>query len=188
MHYYGQDGDNVFVGLEIPADKQLNLDFTMLGATDFSYIPSILDHPAYRNMIQSLGAMKKNITVKAIDARGDDDNRDLAMSTNIKSALASGQYEKILVLVGDHHVIKDIKWHESLGNWNKKYLAGYLIADGVDPCSIQQLFRESSGDASELVKTDTVRGSALAMEVIKHVNHSDAMVGRDVSDAVVEWK
>jgi hypothetical protein len=78
VRHYGQGGSNVFVGLEIPADKQLNLEFSMLGATDFSYIHTIIDHPAYRDMIHSLGAMKKNITVKAIDAGDDEADRDLA--------------------------------------------------------------------------------------------------------------
>lgn len=59
VRHYGQGGDNIFVGLELPADKQLNLEFSMLGSTDFSYIHTVIDHPAYRDMIYSLGAMKK---------------------------------------------------------------------------------------------------------------------------------
>lgn len=156
VRYYGHDGDNIFVGLEIPADKQLFLEFTMLGATDFSYLPSIIDHPAYRKMIYSLGAMKKNITVKAIDADEDEDNRDMAMSMNLLSALSSRKYDKILVLVGNNHTIKNIQWHEDVGDRKKKYLAGHMIAGGVDPCSVQQLFRDSSPTSDAvLVKTDT---------------------------------
>jgi uncharacterized iron-regulated protein len=136
VQHYGQGESNVFVGLEIPADKQLNLEFSMLGATDFSYIHTIIDHPAYRDMIHSLGAMKKNVTVKAIDAREEEGDRDLAMSRNLQGTLASGKYDKILVLVGNNHVIKSIKWHEDVGDTGKKYLAGLLIADGADPCSV----------------------------------------------------
>ncbi len=117
-----------------------------------------------------------------------EDDRDKATSTNIKTALDSEKYEKILVLVGNNHVIQNIQWHEDLGKRDKKYLAGHLIADGVDVCSLQQLFSDSSSGNSVLVKSDTERGSALAMEVIKYVNHSDSMIGRGVSDAVVEWR
>ncbi len=186
--HYSQDGGNVFVGLEIPIDQQFHLEATLLGATDFSYISSIIDHPAYRAMIHSLGAMKKNVTIKASDARADEMDRDKALSRNIKSALSSDKYDKILVLVGSNHVIKHIKWHEEGPNQKQKYLAGYLIADGIDPCSIQQLFRGTAGSSAGLVMTDTERGSALAMEVIRHVNHSAEMTGGGVSDAVVEWK
>ena len=190
VRHYGQDGDNVFVGLEIHADKQLNLEFSMLGATDFSYISSIIDHPAYRDMIYSLGAMKKNVTVKAIDARDDEVDRELVMSRNLQTALALGKYDKILVLVGNIHAVKKIKWHEDLGDRNKKYLAGLLIADGADPCSVAQMFKNDApgGDGAELVESGTDRFSALAMEVIGHVNHSSEMTGDDVCDGVVEWR
>ena len=70
----------------------------------------------------------------------------------------------------------------------ENYLAGYLIADGVVPCSVQQLFRDTSGSEPVLVKTDTVAGTSLAMKVIRYVNHSDKMIGKDVCDAVVEWR
>lgn len=188
IRHYGQDGDNVFVGLQLPADKQLNMEFTMLGATDFSYIPSTIDHPAYREMIYSFGAMKKNVTVKAIDAGDDEDNRDLAMSKNLQTALDSGKYKKILVLVGNNHVIKSIKWHEDLGDRDKKYLAGYLINDGIDVCSIAQLLKDTADDYAVLVNTGTVRASELAMAVIRWVNHNDSMVGGGVFDPVVEWQ
>jgi len=190
VRHYGQRGINVFVGLEIPADKQINLEFTMLGATDFSFIHTIIDHPAYRDMIYSLGAMKKNVTVKAIDARDDEVDRELVMSRNLQTALALGKYEKILVLVGNIHAIKKIKWHEDLGDKNKKYLAGYLIADGVDPCSVAQLFKDDApgGGNTVLVERGTDRFSTLAMEIIGHVNHSADMAVDGVFDGVVEWE
>lgn len=39
-----------------------------------------------------------------------------------------------------------------------------------------------------LMKIDTVKGSSLAMEIIKPINHSDKMTGVDVGDAVIEWR
>ena len=54
--------------------------------------------------------------------------------------------------------------------------------------SVQQLFRDAAGSEPVLVKADTVAGASLAMEVIRYVNHSDEMIGKDVCDAVVEWR
>ena len=42
------------------------------------------------------------------------------------------------------------------------------------------------GDDPELVERGTDRFSALAMEVIRYVNHSSGMTGKDVCDGVVE--
>jgi uncharacterized iron-regulated protein len=186
VRHYNQGGSNVFVGLEIPADQQDKLDAALSGGeTDYSFLYPVIDHPAYRDMIRSLGEMQ-DITVKAIDARDDEDNRDLAMSRNIQSELSFRKYDKILVLVGNNHTIKNIKWHEDLSDQDKKYLAGYLIGDGVDVCSIQQEYDSGDGDSELIVKGDG-RFSQLAMEGIKWVNHSDKMSADDVCDGVVKW-
>jgi len=191
VQHYLNNGKRVFVGLEIPADEKIELDNALFaGGTDFSFIPSTIDHTAYRDMIHTLGKMKGRVTVQAIDAREEDVFRDKAMSRNLLSALASGEYDKILVLVGNLHAVKNITWIEDL-NLNKQYLAGNLIGSGGEgPCSVFQLFRVGDGDDKKpvLMKIDTVKGSSLAMEIIKSVNHSDKMTGVDVGDAVIEWE
>lgn len=109
------------------------------------------------------------------------------MSRNIKTALDSGKYKKILVLVGNNPAIENIRWHEDLSDRDKKYLAGYLIAGGVDPCSVTQLFKNAPGGDGMLVERGTDRFSPLAMGVIRYVNHSSGMIGKDVCDGVVVW-
>lgn len=189
VQHYIHNRNRVLVGLEIPADKQIELDNALAGGTDFSFIHSTIDHSAYRDMIHTLGTMKGNVIIQAIDAREDDVFRDKAMSRNLLSAQASGEYDKILVLVGSLHAVKNITWIEGL-NLDKQYLAGNLIAGGEDPCSVFQLFKAKAKGADKpvFVKIDTDKGSLLAMEVIKPMNHSDKMIGVDVGDAVVEWK
>jgi hypothetical protein len=137
-------------------------------------------------MIHDLGAMGGDITVQAIDAYEIEPVRDEAMSRKIVSAASSGKYDIILVLVGNVHVIQNIKWNKDNPS-TRKYLAGYLLETGINPCSIQQLFRPK-GKTSVLVKTNTKKGALLALEVIYYVNHSNNMKGPDICEAVVEWK
>jgi hypothetical protein len=184
-HYVEQD-DRVYVGLEIPADKQTQLDDALAGGREFSFISPIILHDQYEEMIHALGGVEGEITVQAIDAAEDEPIRDASMSKNIQSAVYSGKYDKILVLVGNVHVIKNIQWHKDIKRTGQ-YFAGHLLKVGLNPCSVQQLFR-ARGETSLLVRTDTKEGASLALEVISPVNHSKNMEGSDICDAVVEWK
>ncbi|MFT5731163.1 MAG: hypothetical protein ACI8PB_005358 [Desulforhopalus sp.] len=184
-HYAEQD-DRVYVGLEIPSDKQIKLDDALTGGSDFSFISPIILHDQYKEMIHALGGMEGDVTVQAIDAGEVEPVRDAAMSRNILSALSSGKYDKILALVGNVHVIKNIQWDKDITSTGK-YLAEHLLEAGLNPCSVQQLFRVKRG-APVLVRTDTKEGALLALEVIYPVDHSNNMEGSDVCDAVVEWK
>ena len=89
-------------------------------------------------------------------------------------------------MVGNVHVIEKIQWHKDITSPGK-YFAGHLLGVGLNPCSVQQLFKNKGGTPL-LVKTDTKEGASLAMKVIDPVNHSEDMSGADVCDAVVEWK
>ena len=186
VQHYVEQSDRVYVGLEIPADKQTQLNNVLAGGNDFSFISPIILHDQYKEMIHSLGGMEGDITVQAIDASEVEPVRDAAMSKNILSAVSSGKYDKILVLVGNVHVIKNIQWHNDITRTGK-YLAGHLLEAGINACSVQQLFLVKRG-TSILVSTDTKKGASLALEVICPVNHSETMKGSDVCDAVVEWK
>jgi hypothetical protein len=184
--HYVKRGDSVYVGLEIPSDEQLKLDDALAGGSDFSFLYPIIQHDQYNQMIHDLGGMEGNLTVQAIDAGDAEPVRDAAMNRNILSAVSSGKYDKILVLVGNTHVIKNIQWHKDITS-TRRYLAGHLLEAGINPCSIQQLFRVRRGTPI-LVRTDTKKGASLALEGISSVNHNNNMEGSDVCDAVVEWQ
>jgi hypothetical protein len=186
VRHYVEQGDTVYVGLEIPADKQTQLDDALAGGRDFSFISPIILHDQYEEMIHALGGVEGEITVQAIDAGESEPIRDASMSRKIQSAVYSGKYDKILVLVGNVHVIENIQWHKDITRTGQ-YLAGHLLKVGLHPCSVQQLFRPR-GETSLLVRTDTKEGASLALEVISPVNHSKNMDGSDICDAVVEWK
>jgi len=184
--HYVEQSERVYIGLEIPAEKQTQLNDALAGGSDFSFISPIILHDQYKEMIHALGDMEGDITVQAIDAGEVEPVRDAAMSRNILSAVSSGKYDKILVLVGNVHVIKNIQWHKDKTSTGK-YLAGHLLEAGINPCSVQQLFRVKRGTPI-LVRTDTKKGASLALEVISPVNHNNNMKGSDVCDAVVEWQ
>lgn len=186
VRHFVEKGERVYVGLEIPTDKQTQLDDALAGGKDFSFISPIILHDQYEEMIHILGGMGGDVTVRAIDASKSELTRDTAMSRNILSAVSSGKYDKILVLVGNVHVIENIQWHKDITS-SHKYFAGHLIEVGLNPCSIQQFFR-GKGKRPHLIRTDTKEGASLALEVIYPVNHSENMEGSDVCDAVVEWK
>lgn len=186
VRHYVEQGDRVYVGLEIPADKQTQLDDALVGGRNFSFISPIILHDQYKEMIHALGDMEGEIAVQAIDAGDSEPSRDVSMSKNIQSAASSGKYDKILVLVGNVHVIKNIQWHRDITS-TQQYFAGHLLNVGLNPCSVQQLFR-ARGGTSRLVRTNTKVGASLALEVIFHVNHRESMEGSGICDAVVEWK
>lgn len=77
-------------------------------------------------MIHALGGAEGEITVEAIDAGESEPIRDVSMSRNIQSAVSSGKYDKILLLAGNVHVIKNIQWHKDTTS-TRQYFAGYLL-------------------------------------------------------------
>ena len=114
VRHYVERGDRVYVGLEVPADKQTQLDDALAGGRDFSFISPIILHDQYEEMIHALGGVEGEITVQAIDASESEPIRDASMSRNVQSAVYSGKYDKILVLVGNVHVIQNIQWHKDI--------------------------------------------------------------------------
>jgi hypothetical protein len=186
VQYYINKGAKVFLGLEIPSDKQTELNQTLAGGTDFSFIHSIINHVGYEEMVHALGRMKEDVFIKAIDARAKEVDRETAMYQNIMLALSSRKYDKIIVLVGNNHTIKNIKWHKDV-SYQGQLLAGKLISGDGNPCSIRQVFTKPNGNP-ELIKIDTEASVAMAMKEIWHNNHSREMTGDLVCDAIVEWK
>ena len=186
VQYYTSKYNNVFLGLEIPSDQQSELNQVLAGSNDFSFIHPIIRHLAYEEMLKTLRGLNKNITIRAIDAREEQVGRDTVMYRNIMLALSSKQHDKIIVLTGNNHTIKDIKWHKDVQS-QEQFLAGKIIMSGGNPCSIRQLFTKPNGNPM-FIKNDTESANTKAMEAIQHTNHSDEMTGDLVCDAIIEWR
>ena len=178
---------NIFIGLEIPRDKQELLNSALTGTPlPAGTISSIIDHPAYREMIRTLGSLP--VTVKAIDAIPGDASRDQAMEASVFPVIQSKEYDEVLVLIGNLHAIKQIKWHPDTGNskLENQYLAGRLVQKGINVCSVAQDFSQSTGNP-QLLTAKSQEGSAAAMRVIGAAYHNEDMSGIDVADAVIVW-
>ena len=181
-------GDSVFVGLEIPSERQDILNRFLAGEmlSPSELLSPLINHSAYIDMLQELGAISpEKLTLRAIDATQKDTSRDGAMCRNIMAAVRDGQYDKVVVLVGNIHASKHIKWHPEVGEAHK-YLAGRLIEYGVNPCSIFQSFAQKHTHP-KLLYADNQEGALAAMKEIDSVYHAEDMSSEQVADSVMIW-
>ncbi|MBW2036724.1 MAG: hypothetical protein JRI41_04500 [Deltaproteobacteria bacterium] len=183
-------GNKVFLGLEIPSTSQDDLERVLVGQEPVceEFISPIVDHPAYKEMLRELGMLKTKgvpLHIRAIDAPPSVQDRDGTMCCNVFVAIDSGQYDRLVVLVGNIHGIKHIVWAPEVSH-NPQYLAGRLIQEGVKVFTVLQYWDEGT-EQPKLISTTTPQGSALAMKVMDPVNHGVKMTGSDVADAVVLW-
>jgi len=182
-------GKRVFVGLEISGGQQGNLDALLAdpkAAGGNITLYHALDHRAYREMLAQLGAYARaGVDVRAIDATDEDNDRDATMSRNVAAAVRSGEYDVVLVLVGNLHTIKRMKWHPDSGA-TSRYLAERLVGGGIDVCSVMQRF---AGQESGPVVTSgcSTEKNVLAMDIIRNTYHAEDMTGDGVADVVVGW-
>ena len=183
-------GNRIFLGLEIPSSSQDDLERVLAGQKPVyeEFISPVVDYPAYREMLIELGKLKEKralLDIRAIDAPGGVKDRDGAMCRNILVAINSGQYDRLVILVGNIHGIKHIVWAPEVSH-NLQYLAGRLIQEGVKVFTVMQCWGEET-EQPKLIGTATPQGAALAMKVIDVVNHAVKMTGDDVADTVVVW-
>lgn len=182
-------GKRVFVGLEISREQQGNLDALLSdpgASNDRIILYHALDHKAYREMLTKLGFYARaGVDVRAVDATKEDKNRDVTMSRNIAAAVRSEKYDAVVMLVGNLHTIKKMRWHPDSGA-SSRYLAERLGDAGVDVCSVMQKFPVGKG--TPVVFTgSSPKGAAIAMDVIRNTYHAEDMSGENVADIVVGW-
>ncbi|MBB5349557.1 hypothetical protein JWG42_14425 [Desulfoprunum benzoelyticum] len=182
-------GRRVFVGLEISGDQQGNLDALLadpVSVKDDVQLYHAIDHPAYREMLRRLGRYAHaGVDVRAIDAAEEDKDRDVTMSRNVVAAVRSGKYDVVLVLVGNNHAIKKMKWHSDSGS-STRYLAERLVDDGLNVCSVMQRFTGQEG-GPVVVSGRSLEKDALIMDLIRSIYHAEDMTGDGVADVVVGW-
>jgi hypothetical protein len=183
-------GNKVFLGVEIPSSSQDDLERVLVGQEPLceEFISPIVDHPVYREMLRELGMLKVNgdpLHIRAIDAPPSVKDRDGAMWSNVLVALDGGQYDRLVLLVGNIHGIKRIVWAPEVSH-NRQYLAGRLIQEGVKVFTVMQYWADKT-EQPRLISTTTPQGAALAMKVIDPVNHGAKMTGGDAADAIVVW-
>lgn len=183
-------GKKVFLGLEIPSSYQDDLERVMSKQKPIfeEFISPIIDHHAYQEMLRELGMLQAKeplLHIRAIDAPPSVKDRDGTMCRRVLVALDSGEYDSLVVLVGNIHGIKSIVWAPEVSH-NPQYLAGRLIQEGVKVFTVMQYWGEKT-EQPRLISTTTPQGEVLAMKVMDPVNHGVNMIGEDAADAVVLW-
>ncbi|MCB2181323.1 MAG: ChaN family lipoprotein [Desulfobulbaceae bacterium] len=182
-------GEKVYVALEIPEENQDDLEKALNGQNPSGdWISSkVIDTAEYRALIRSLGKLetKYPLTIKGIDTDKVNKKRDPVMYRNINHAFETDLYDKIFVFVGSIHTLKDIKWHQDVIE-KTQFLGGLLREKNQDTCNIVQLFN-GGRNSPLLMSTTSKAGSDAAMQVIRAVNHSSQMAGKDVADFVIIW-
>ncbi|MGH7799372.1 MAG: hypothetical protein ACREOW_01930 [Thermodesulfobacteriota bacterium] len=170
---YLQGGKCLMVGLEIPSHQQPVLERAFLGVwrlnrVSIPSIPlsSIIDHPGYRRMPASFrDHIQKGecLKVRAIDAPVIVPvDRDEWMEKQILEMMDG---TPILVLVGNFHALKDVKWNsEALGG---ESLAERLVRRRLRVASVLQYWSKEDCELRREEVLSTLDPSTL--EYIKQI-------------------
>ncbi len=133
------------VGLEIASNQQTTIDKLKQGRAVVSdiEISSIIDHPAYRKMIDDLVKLQKKnncINLIAIDAGDDIDlRRDEWLAIHLAGQIGENP---ILVLLGGLHTLKKVDWDTSMTEGSPS-VAEILFSQGFSVRSYSQIWSGS---------------------------------------------
>jgi hypothetical protein len=188
-------GERVLVGLEVSADQQDALDAVLEGKrTPEGIAHPIIDSPTFQNLLVELSELYRThgpfITLAAIDARDHERVRDAAMAKHIRTYLASGQFGRVVVLVGNLHAIRKMHWTEDAGRKTPS-LAERLAEAGVQVTSVMQDLDAECGGRLRYPTFYPVRdrkGLAAVRRQVDKMKHHPAMDMRQAADGVVVWQ
>jgi uncharacterized iron-regulated protein len=150
------------VGLEISSDQQENIDRFMnsgTGLADIRIFPGI-DCPEYRQMIAVL--RKSGLTPLALDLPksmwSDAITRDRWMAKRISDVITPSNGVKMLVIVGNLHVLKKVEWEipairdqfiryhlDRMNPGLNLYSVAESINEAVEVCDFQKWFGRGLG-------------------------------------------
>jgi hypothetical protein len=187
-------GERVLVGLEVSADQQDALDAVLVGnRTPEGIAHPIIDSPAFQNMLVELSMLNRIhgsfITLAAIDALDSERIRDAAMARYIRTHLASGQFDRVVVLVGNLHTIRKMHWTEDAGR-KAPFLAERLVDAGVRVTSVMQDLDAACGGLRHptFYLVSDRKGLAAVRRQVDTIKHHPAMDMRQAADGVVVWQ
>ncbi len=193
---YLQDGKCFIVGLEIPSHQQPVLERAFkrkwsLRSVSISSIPlsSLIDHPGYRKMLASFRdqiRQGKCLKVRAIDAPSMVPvDRDEWMEKQILELMDG---TPILVLVGNFHAMKEVKWNsDPLGGPS---LAKRLVNRGIRLASILQYWEKKECDlrSEKLISTKEPESSKYVKQIMDVIQAETLDKTSAAADAVVFWR
>ncbi len=193
---YLQGGNCLTVGLEIPSHQQPILDRALKGKWiperfSISSIPlsGFIDHPGYRNMLASFRRQiwqGRCLKVRAIDKPPTVPvGRDEWMEKQILEAMDG---TPILVLVGNFHAMKEVKWHsdplagESLGE--------RLVHRGIKVVSMLQYWEKKRCylRSEKMVDTEKPEAAEYVKQITDAIHAEIPDKASEVTDGVIVWK
>ncbi|MEY3123265.1 MAG: hypothetical protein RI993_2090 [Pseudomonadota bacterium] len=187
---YLQQDKCLVVALEIASNQQMILDEIVEGKSTVSdiKISSIIDHTAFRVMINDLAKMAKvNDCLKliAIDAGMEIDVRRDEWMTKILAEQVS--QVPILALLGNMHSLRKVDW-----NFKKTapYVAEILASLNHTIRTYPQIWVDKTcGNQSEFIRSDRKK----AVEIINNnltslLNAYEYKTVSDVVDGIILWK
>jgi hypothetical protein len=160
------------IGLEIASDQQGKIDQFMktgAGLNDIQ-IHSLIDCPEYKNILSILKALDPNKRPNPValdlpkSKYSGEINRDEWMARSIAGVFKKNPNAKMIVVVGNNHVLKKLEWQDHVPNPNRsirQYLTDrrrklrffsidHVIDSSIDDCD----FRERFSDYEESVAVD----------------------------------
>ncbi len=182
----------LIIGLEIASNQKLIIGKIKQGRAVVSdiHIPSMIDHPPYRKMIDSLVKLQRNnecLKLVAIDA-GDDINlrRDEWMA--IKLAKQVGE-TPILVLLGNLHSLKKVEWDLSMTK-DSPYVAEILSSQGYDINTYPQIWTDTTcNDQNRFISADKPEAlKLLNKSIVSVLNAFEYKTAENVIDGVILWE
>ncbi len=193
---YLKGGKCLIVGLEIPSHQQPVLERAFssvwrLNRVSISSIPlgSIIDHPGYRKMLASFRDQileGKCLKVLAIDApQIASVDRDAWMEKQILEAMDG---TPILVLVGNFHALKEVKWNsEPLSG---ESLAERLVSRRLRIASVLQYWLKEGckGRRKEILSTLDPSAQEYVKQIMGVMNAYPPSKPSEVADGVVIWR
>jgi uncharacterized iron-regulated protein len=191
---YLQGGQCLIVGLEIPSHQQPVLERAFkkrVSIFSISSIPlsSIIDHPGYRKMLASFRnqiRQGKCLKVRAIDVPHTVSvDRDEWMEKQILEVMDG---TPILVLVGNFHAMKEVRWNsDALGGPS---LTERLVNRGIRVASLLQYWEKNGCDlrSEKLLSTKEPDSLEYVKQIMDVINAKNPAKASDVADGVVIWE
>lgn len=186
--------ESVLVALEIPAERQAELDKAFAGKRSLQNIASpIIETPSFIRMLKklrALGVQSGKLKVVAIDSLSGD--RDLKMAEKIKAEMSGGRWDRAVVLVGNIHALKVIPWAGEFASGGMK-LAGILDAR-MDVASFVQGYADTCSAASSTAAFYPIDHDRAAEKILRlwQGMNTTVLTGQmpeklGAVDGVVEW-
>jgi hypothetical protein len=190
-------GERVVVGLEIGSDRQAELEAALQGLHPSVQVAHpLVDSTSYRELLRGLGRWAGRpdspLKVRAIDApSGAGIDRDTEMAYWVRDALEGESCDRVLVLVGNLHALKEIPWTSGVTDPQAK-LAGLLAGKGVEVVSLVQQFQGSCPGTSKATfyPAGAERTFAAVRNLWGALNTDPSSAGasaRLAADGVVSW-